>query len=152
MNTSFYQIPQKIRPTSFWSYFSKAYEAITNHGAQSFRFEPGKAPMATNGEVLVALATYYTVILGGRELMRGRKKFELNGLFKIHNFYLTAISAILLVLHLEQIVPTLLERGVLDSVCRRSAGWTSQLEILYYVSGVSSIAVRNYTSLSDARL
>ena len=69
-----------------WQWFSSAYQVVTGHAADRFHFEAGKVPLATQTEVATALITYYIVILGGRELMRNRQKFDLNGLFKIHNF------------------------------------------------------------------
>lgn len=80
------------------------------------------------------LVTYYIVILGGREFMRDRAPFKLNGLFKIHNFYLTLISGILLALFAEQLIPTITRYGLFHSICAHHGGWTDKLVILYYVS------------------
>ena len=72
--------------------------------------------------------------------MRDRPPMKLNGLFKIHNFYLTAISGVLLVLFLEQLIPTLARHGVFFAICKHKGGWTDKLVILYYVSaGCASI-------------
>ena len=79
------------------------------------------------------IATYYVVIFGGREVMRNRPAFKLNGPFMIHNFYLTAISAILLALFTEQLVPTLYNYGIFHAICKAEGGWTKPLVILYYV-------------------
>jgi len=53
---------------------------------------------------------------------------------QIHNFYLTAISGILLVLFLEQLIPTLVRHGVFYGICNHGGGWTDKLVILYYLN------------------
>lgn len=51
----------------------------------------------------------------------------------IHNFYLTSISAILLALFVEQLVPTVYNHGIFYAICDVKGGWTPPLVILYYV-------------------
>ncbi len=51
----------------------------------------------------------------------------------IHNFYLTAISGILLALFAEQLVSTVYNHGVFYAICDVKGGWTPPLVILYYV-------------------
>jgi hypothetical protein len=86
--------------------------------------------LAEAGGLIIA---YYFIVFGGRELMKNRPAYKLNGLFMIHNFYLTAISAILLALFTEQLLPTLYNHGLFYAICRHSGGWTKQLVVLYYV-------------------
>ena len=64
--------------------------------------------------------------------MRNRPAFKLNDLFLIHNFYLTAISGILLVLFIEQLTPTIWKHGLFFTICD-AGGWTGPLVTLYYV-------------------
>ena len=116
-----------------WSVFNKVWIASTGYSAEKFRFVPGKTAMSTLSETAFVIASYYVVIIGGRELMRSRPAFKLNNLFLIHNFYLTAVSAILLALFVEQLVPTVWNQGIYDGICG-AGGWTKQLETLYYVS------------------
>ena len=66
--------------------------------------------------------------------MKNREPFKLNGLFMIHNLYLTFISGILLVLFIEQLVPTLWRQGVFYAICDHRGGWTPPMVVLYYVS------------------
>lgn len=101
--------------------------------ADKLDIAPGATPMLTLKETTAVLIAYYTIILGGRELMRTRPAFKLNDLFLIHNFYLTAISGGLLVLFLEQLVPTIWSNGIFDTICG-GGGWTGPLVTLYYVS------------------
>ena len=117
-----------------WPIFSAAFEKIAGYKPEAFRFTPGQTPMATATETASALILYYIIILGGREVMRERQPLKLNGLFKIHNFYLTVISGALLALFLEQLIPTLARRGVFFAICDFDGGWTPQLVVLYYVS------------------
>lgn len=103
------------------------------YSANDFEFVPGETPMSTLKETTMFIATYYLVVLGGRELMRSRPAFKLNTLFIIHNFYLTAISGALLVLFIQQLAPAIYRNGLYDGICGGS-GWTQPLVVLYYVS------------------
>ena len=89
--------------------------------------------MSTLKETATALIAYYIIVFGGRELMKGRKAFVLNGPFMVHNFYLTAISGILLVLFIEQLLSTVVKNGVFFAICDHKGGWTKELVVLYYV-------------------
>jgi hypothetical protein len=119
-------------PTPLWTGFTKL-SSIVGFSTNEFSWVPGKTPMATFTETAIGMLLYYTVILGGRELMRNRPAFQLKLPFIIHNLYLTIISGTLLVLFLEQLIPTLWNNGVFCSVCNKAAGWTDPLEVLYYV-------------------
>lgn len=65
--------------------------------------------------------------------MKNRKPFKLNALFMIHNLYLTVASLVMLVLFVEQLVPTVWRRGVFFAICDHRGGWTRELVVLYYV-------------------
>jgi hypothetical protein len=134
-------IPTLDRPfgIELWPIFVKAWSAVMGYSPTDFKFEPGKTPMSTFQQTVIALVSYYVIIFGGRELMKHRKPFTLNGLFMIHNLYLTIISGGLLVLFIEQLLPTLVRNGVFHAICSYNGGWTKELVTLYYVrrSGVS---------------
>ena len=100
--------------------------------ADKLDITPGAMPMLTVKSTAMMLVSYYTIVLGGRELMRSRPAFKLNDLFLIHNFYLTVISGALLVLFLEQLAPTIWKHGVFFAICG-DGGWTEPLVTLYYV-------------------
>lgn len=89
--------------------------------------------MSTLRDTSIFVAIYYLIIFGGRELMRTREPFKLKTLFLIHNFVLTAVSAVLLALFVEQLLPTIVRRGTLFAVCDADGGWTQPLVVLYYV-------------------
>lgn len=72
--------------------------------------------------------------------MRSRPAFRFDALFKLHNFGLTILSGALLVLFLEQLIPTLLSKGVYHAVCNRAGGWTQPLVVLYYVRTAPVVA------------
>lgn len=116
-----------------WPIFSKAFEAVAGYPAEEFRFVPGETPMSTLKETSIFIVIYYTIIFGGRELMRNREPFKLRTLFLIHNFYLTAISAILLALFIEQLLPIVVRGGIFHAICHIDGGWTQPLVVLYYV-------------------
>jgi fatty acid elongase 2/fatty acid elongase 3 len=128
-------LPTIDRPfgIKLWPYFDKVFTAIKGYHPQDFEFEPRVTPMSSLKESAAMIITYYIIIFGGRELMKNRPPFKLNGLFMIHNFYLTAISGILLALFLEQLIPTVYRNGIFYSICDHKGGWTNELVILYYV-------------------
>jgi hypothetical protein len=117
-----------------WPIFDKAYEVVMGYPASEFRFVEGVTPMSTLRETSIMLVAYYVIIFGGREVMKNRPAFKLNALFMIHNFILTAVSAILLALFVEQLLPTLWNHGVFYAICDHDGGWTQPLIVLYYVS------------------
>lgn len=128
-------LPTLDRPfgVELWPYFDKAFTAVKGYHPQDFKFEPRVTPFSSLKESAAMIITYYIIIFGGRELMKNRKPFKLNGLFMIHNFYLTAISATLLALFTEQLVSTVYRHGIFYSICNHKGGWTNELVILYYV-------------------
>ncbi|KAI0593062.1 putative fatty acid elongase [Biscogniauxia sp. FL1348] len=129
-------VPTLDRPfgVALWPIFSKAFEFFAGYPAEDFRFVVGKTPMSTLKETSIFIVIYYTIIFGGREWMRNREPFKLKALFLIHNFYLTAISAILLALFIEQVLPTVVRRGIFFAICDHDGGWTQPMVVLYYLN------------------
>ncbi|KAK3325359.1 fatty acid elongase [Apodospora peruviana] len=129
-------VPTLDRPfgVHLWPIFSKAFEAVAGYPAEDFKFVPGKTPMSTLKETSIFIIIYYTIIFGGRQLMRNREPFKLRTLFLIHNFYLTAISGILLVLFIEQLLGTVARKGIFYAICDADGGWTQPLVVLYYLN------------------
>jgi hypothetical protein len=135
MSLDKFPIPTLDRPfgIELWPIFVRAYTAVMSYSPTDFKFVPGVTPMSTLKETIITLGAYYVIVLGGREVMRSRKPFVLNGPFMVHNFYLTAISAILLALFIEQLLPTVVRNGVFFAICDHKGGWTKELVTLYYV-------------------
>ena len=130
-----YGAPSLDRPfgLALWPIFQKGFESVKGYKPQDFRFVPGETPISTLKATAAILVSYYFIIFGGRELMRNRPAYQLNFLFKVHNFYLTAISFCLLALFAEQLIPVVTRHGVFFAICDRQGGWTDKLVILYYV-------------------
>ena len=128
-------IPTLERPfgIELWPIFVKAFSAVKGYSPTDFKFVSGVTPMSTLKETALALIAYSVIVFRGRELMKGRKAFNLNWLFLVHNFYLTAISGILLVLFIEQLLGTVVKNGIFFAVCDHKGGWTKELVVLYYV-------------------
>jgi fatty acid elongase 3 len=122
---------------SMYPLFERAFAAVMGHLPQDFRFVPAGTPMSTFGATATALIGYYVVVFGGREMMRSREAFKLNGIFMLHNLVLTAISGALLLLFLEQLIPTVVRNGIFYGVCDKKGGWTDHLVILYYLNYVT---------------
>lgn len=51
----------------------------------------------------------------------------------MYNLTLSAVSALLLALYLEEIVPTIARNGIFFAICDANGGWTPRLVVLYYV-------------------
>jgi hypothetical protein len=135
MSLDKFPVPTLDRPfgVELWPFFVKAYSAVMGYSPTDFKFVPAVTFMSTLKETVITLGAYYAIVLGGRELMRNRKPFVINGLFMLHNFYLTVISAILLALFIEQLLPTIVRNGIFFAICDHKGGWTKELVILYYV-------------------
>ena len=69
--------------------------------------------------------------------MKNRPAIKLNPLFMLHNLYLTLISGGLLVLFIEQLLPTVVRKGIFFAICDHAGGWTDRLVTLYYVCHTS---------------
>jgi hypothetical protein len=132
-------LPTVDRPfgIELWPLFDKAAASVTGLHPTNFHFVQGQTPMSTLKETAAVLLSYYIIILGGRELMRNRPALKLNGLFMVHNLYLTITSGVLLALFVEQLLPTIWRHGVFFAVCNHQGGWTKPLVTLYYVSYLS---------------
>ncbi|KAK4909377.1 Fatty acyl-CoA elongase/Polyunsaturated fatty acid specific elongation enzyme [Elasticomyces elasticus] len=112
---------------ALWPIFAKVSTTLRGYKPEQFEFVPGKTPMASMTETAGKLMAYYLIIFGGREPMKERQPMKLNGLFKLHNFSLTLISGVLLMLHLEQLIPTLVRNGTFYAICDYNGGWTPPL-------------------------
>ncbi|KAK4216450.1 GNS1/SUR4 family-domain-containing protein [Rhypophila decipiens] len=134
--SSSFPIPTIDRPFGIhlWPLFSQAFELFAGYPADEFRFVVGETPMSTLKSASIFVVIYYAVIFGGRELMRNREPMKLKGLFLIHNYVLTLVSAILLALYVEELVPIIYRRGLFHAICHREGGWTQRLVVLYYLT------------------
>lgn len=130
-----FPLPTLDRPFAIevWPIFQKLWTTFRSFTPQDFRFVPGTTPMSTLKETVAVLLSYYIIVLGGRELMKSRPAFKLNGLFILHNLYLTIISGGLLALFIEQLLPTVWRHGIFYAICDHNGGWTHKLVTLYYV-------------------
>lgn len=120
-----------------WPLFDKAvtFASGGRFVPSEFAFVSGETPLSTFPPVAAAIATYYTVIFGGNYLF---KKFQikplvLNGLFQLHNLFLTTLSLTLLVLMAEQLIPIIYNHGLFYAICNPNA-WTQELVTLYYLN------------------
>lgn len=135
-----------------WPLFEAAFSALKGYKPQDFRFVVGKTPFSTLSMMATMLTSYYVIIFGGREIMRSRQPMQLNGFFKVHNFYLTVISGVLLLLFAEQLIPTVARKGVFYSICNHGGGWTNELVILYYVCTIWRKARRSRELIFDSSI
>lgn len=130
-----FPLPSIDRPFGIhlWPIFDKVWTACTGYSSEEFRFIPFETAMSTLKSTTIFVVIYYFVIFGGREVMRNRVPFKLKNLFLLHNLMLTAVSAILLALFIEELVPTVARHGLFYAICDHNGGWTQHLVVLYYV-------------------
>jgi len=129
------QAPSIERPfgVHLWPIFDVFYKRATGEAATDFNFEYGTTPLGTFQTAGSLIVAYYAIIFGGRFIMTNFQPFKLQFLFQVHNLMLTLISGILLVLFMEELIPTLYHHGIFYSICAREGGWTKPLITLYYV-------------------
>lgn len=136
--SSFYEqlpLPTLDRPfgVHLWPIFDKAWTAVVGYPVNEFKFVPFETPMSTLKSTSLFIVVYYAIIFSGREMIRNRAPMKLKTLFLVHNLYLTIISAVLLALFIEQLLPTVVRHGVFHAICKYEGGWTQPLVVLYYV-------------------
>lgn len=129
------QTPSINRPFGIHLYpiFDVFWTRVLGYSARDFTFKYGETPIGTLKESASLIIAYYLIIFGGREIMRNFEPFKLRLLFQAHNLILTIISFVLLVLFLEDLIPTVYNHGLLYGICDYNGGW-SPLIALYYVS------------------
>jgi len=93
----------------------------------------GETPLSTWTPVCATLITYLAVIFGTREVMKDRPPQRLNTLFRIHNVILSAGSALLLALMLEEILPIWWNQGTFAAMCAPTS-WTPRMETYYMIN------------------
>lgn len=130
------QAPSIDRPFGIhlWPLFDQLYTAVTGTSANDFVFQPGVNPISTFKDSACIIAAYYAILAGGSFIMKGLPAFKLKTIFQIHNFALTLVSGGLLLLFIEQIIPTLYNNGLFYTICNVGGGWTQPLVLLYYLN------------------
>lgn len=120
-----------------WPLFDKFVATITlgTFVPSQFIFVPGETFMSTLPVVAAAISVYYVVIFGGDYIFKKYqiKPLVLNGLFQVHNLFLTTLSLTLLTLMLEQLIPMIWKHGLFYAICDAKA-WTQPLVLLYYLN------------------
>ncbi|KAK8043679.1 Elongation of fatty acids protein 2 [Apiospora rasikravindrae] len=133
MDGSLHIAKSGVIPLAPWKAFDHVWTSVMGYRAEEFRFVEGKTAFSTWPEVFGMIVLYVTVVFGGREFMRNRQPLKLNGLFKIHNLFLTLLSGGLLLLFIEQLAPQLWRDGLYENICGAD-GWTKPLVTLYYLN------------------
>lgn len=120
-----------------WPLFDAAVTRVTDGKfiPSQFEFIPHVTFFSTFPVVAAAIAVYYTVIFGGDYIFKKYRitPLVLNGLFQIHNLFLTTLSLTLLVLMAEQLLPMIWKHGIFYAICNPDA-WTQELVTLYYLN------------------
>lgn len=120
-----------------WPLFDAAVTKVSGGRfvPSQFEFVPHQTTFSSFPVVIGAIAVYYTVIFGGDYIFKLFKirPFVLNGLFQIHNLFLTTLSLTLLVLMSEELIPMIYNHGLFYAICHPDA-WTQRLVTLYYLN------------------
>ncbi|KAH8100716.1 GNS1/SUR4 membrane protein [Cristinia sonorae] len=96
-------------------------------------YVPGKTPLSTPQEVYPALVTYLVVIFSIQWFMKDRPALKLQYPFQAHNVFLSAGSLLLLVLMLEEVIPSIWKHGVFYGMCNVNM-WTPRMEFYYMIN------------------
>lgn len=120
-----------------WPLFDAAVTKVSGGRfvPSQFEFVPHQTTFSSLPVVIGAIAVYYTVIFGGDYIFKrfNIRPFVLNGLFQIHNLFLTTLSLTLLVLMSEELIPMIYNHGLFYAICHPDA-WTQRLVTLYYLN------------------
>lgn len=148
------QVPSIDRPFGIhlWPLFDQLYTVATGSSANDFVFQPGVNPISTFKDSICIIAAYYAVLAGGSLIMKALPPFRMQFLFQVHNLVLTLVSGGLLVLFIEQIVPTLYNNGLFYTICNVGGGWTQPLVVLYYVCFPQSTRSPDFVKIWRLRL
>ncbi|KAF8520763.1 elongase of fatty acids ELO [Hysterangium stoloniferum] len=92
--------------------------------------ETGRSPLATWPATIAILIGYVGFVFGLQFLMRPRKAFQLNGLAKAHNAFLSVGSFVLLVLFIKEMVPIIFRKGFFYAICNPDS-FTPNLKVYY---------------------
>ncbi|KAJ7931129.1 GNS1/SUR4 membrane protein [Mycena leptocephala] len=92
-----------------------------------------KIPLSAPSTVFSALVAYLAAISGAQILMQSRPPLKLRRIIQAHNLLLCAVSLLLLVLMLDEIVPMVRRVGFLNAMCGGDA-YTKNLELYYRIN------------------
>ena len=79
---------------------------------------------------------YLSLVRSGQWFMSDRKPWKLSVVAPVHNTFLAVVSAVLLMAHLELVVPAVRNYGVWHCLCSFDA-FTPRLAYLYYLNYVT---------------
>jgi fatty acid elongase 3 len=100
-----------------------AYVPLPDLPSYLTSWQPGKTPLSTTPVVVSVMAGYLTTIFTIQYLLKDKKPFVLNTWFRAHNIILSAGSALLLALMVEEIGPIIKQHGLRHAICSPDA-WT----------------------------
>lgn len=124
-----------------WPIFSHFFKVFKGYSADEFEFIHGETLLGNFPHAASIIIAYYIVIFGGRSLSNalGLPVIKLNYMFQLHNLFLTLASLVLLLLLVEQIVPMVVNHGILFAICSSHA-FTQKLVVLYYLNYLTKFA------------
>lgn len=129
--------PSPVHPFGLhlWPIFNYLFGLVVGYTADEFEFVPYVTTLANFPHAVSIIAIYYVIIFGGQFIMSklNLSPIKLNLIFQFHNFSLTLISLILLLLMIEQVFPIVYYNGILASVCAPES-FTNRLVLLYYLN------------------
>lgn len=139
MSTLSFPIPTLDRPFGVYLYgiFDKLCTKLTGGRfiPSQFEFVQDETFLSDFPHVFFAIALYYTLVFGGRALLRkaGAKPFTLRKIFQVHNLILTSASFWLVTLMAEQLIPIIGHHGLYYAICNHGA-WNQPMITLYYLN------------------
>ena len=109
-----FEAPSLDRPfgVHLWPLIDVAWTKVVGYSPMDFKFEQGVTPISTFRAAVAVIIAYYSVIFGGRMVMKSYNPAQLQLMFQFHNLFLSVLSGTLLALFIEQLLPTVWRNGI----------------------------------------
>lgn len=130
-------VPSVERPfgVHLWPIFNKLITTLTQGRfvPDEFEYVQGETFMSTPREVAITIIAYYVTITLGQVIFKKLNAWKLGALFQLHNLFLTIASGTLLCLLFEQVLPNVVNNGILHAICSPKS-WHHKVIVIYYLN------------------
>eukprot|EP01104_Vermistella_antarctica_P005319 TRINITY_DN157_c1_g1_i1.p1 TRINITY_DN157_c1_g1~~TRINITY_DN157_c1_g1_i1.p1 ORF type:complete len:324 (+),score=70.42 TRINITY_DN157_c1_g1_i1:154-1125(+) len=121
-------------PLFLEKHFSEFYSKMTNGTKlDDFDFVPGVSYQSTHVQLALGMLGYMSLLFVLEKLMKDRPPMTFKWIFAIHNLFLSLVSAVLLGLILENIVPRIWANGFTWSLCHKDI-FDGRLDFYIYLN------------------
>jgi len=114
--------------------FSTIWSTLFGYKPTEWGWKEGTTPLSTTPVVLGICIGYLITIFSIQYYMKNRPPFSMKTLVILHNYFLSGLSLVLLILIWETVLPKLFKNGPIYSVCSEEMFSDRKLELLYYLN------------------